>query len=169
MPEQAFLSKNYEENSKKADRDPRGAFRNPADLEGAAAGVVGPLSSNSFALQTVERALSEMDISTVPITGGAAATTAPTDARRRHPGPSSSRNPTTSPPHKGATNPMTPPPAGQNGQSQHEVLQNFFQSLLSNKDRPNSAASRKVNGSASVTSSPQPAAKSPGSVDEGST
>ena len=61
VPEQAFLAKNYDENSKKSDRDPRGAFRNPAEFTGASAGIVGPLGSSSFNLPNVERALSEME------------------------------------------------------------------------------------------------------------
>ena len=61
VPEQAFLAKNYDEYSKKSDRDPRGAFRNPTDFAGAAAGIVGPLGSSSFNLPNVERALSEME------------------------------------------------------------------------------------------------------------
>ena len=55
------LPKFYDESSKKLDRDPRGAFRNPTDFAGAAAGIVGPLGSSSFNLPNVERALSEME------------------------------------------------------------------------------------------------------------
>ncbi len=59
-PEQTFLAKNYDE--KKAERDPRGAFRNPQDFAGGgAAGIVGPLGSSSFSLPNVERAMSEME------------------------------------------------------------------------------------------------------------
>ncbi|KAJ7853861.1 hypothetical protein B0H13DRAFT_2579942 [Mycena leptocephala] len=59
-PEQAFLAKNYDENAKKPDRDPRGAFRDPTDPR-AAAGLVGPLGGMpSFDLPTVDRVLSEM-------------------------------------------------------------------------------------------------------------
>ena len=61
VPEQAFLAKFYDESSKKSDRDPRGAFRNPTDFTGAADGIVGPLGSSSFNLPNVERALSEME------------------------------------------------------------------------------------------------------------
>ena len=64
MPEQTFLGRHYDENAKKSDRDPRGAFRNPAD---ASAGIVGPLGSSSFSLPNVEKALSEMESSTPPI------------------------------------------------------------------------------------------------------
>ncbi|OSD04587.1 DLIC-domain-containing protein [Trametes coccinea BRFM310] len=58
-PEQIFLAKNYDENAKKPDRDPRGAFRNPNET--AAAGIVGPMGSSSFNLPNVERALTEME------------------------------------------------------------------------------------------------------------
>ncbi|GJE84573.1 dynein 1 light intermediate chain [Phanerochaete sordida] len=58
-PEQVFLAKNYDENSKKADRDPRASFRNPT--ENPSAGIVGPMGSSSFNLPNVERALTEME------------------------------------------------------------------------------------------------------------
>ena len=61
VPEQSLLAKNYDECSKKSDRDPRGAFRNPTDFADADAGIVGPLGSSSFNLPNVERALSEME------------------------------------------------------------------------------------------------------------
>ena len=147
MPEQTFLGKHYDENAKKSDRDPRGAFRNPAD---AAAGIVGPLGSSSFSLPNVERALSEMESSTPPIqaagpTGGAAAN--PTTAGGRLAGtrpaalsgrstsglppaaaglPPTSRTPTSPSSSQGAA-------AAAGGQSQHQVLQDFFQSLLNTK------------------------------------
>lgn len=53
------------------------------------------------------------------------------------------------------TNPMVRDPTGGagaggtspgGGQTQHEVLQNFFQSLLSSKDRPGSAAAARTGG-----------------------
>lgn len=56
------MAKHYDENSKKPDRDPRGAFRNPVEGIGAStAGIVGPLGSSSFNLPNVERALVEME------------------------------------------------------------------------------------------------------------
>ncbi|KAF5387749.1 hypothetical protein D9615_000687 [Tricholomella constricta] len=145
-PEQAFLAKNYDENAKKPDRDPRGAFRNPTDLTGASAGIVGPLGSSSFSLPNVERALTEMEVGI----GGGSGTTSDT-ARR------STRNPNapagrpaglapvgTSVPVTGRSPASPTPTAGSpsptGGQTQHEVLQNFFQSLLSSKDRTGSAA-----------------------------
>jgi dynein light intermediate chain 1 len=96
-PEQAFLAKNYDENARRADRDPRGIFRSPVDPSAPpAAGLVGPLGSSTFSLPAVERALAEME-------GG---------GNRRAGG--------------------APSPTGQ---TQHEVLQNFFKSLLNTKDR----------------------------------
>ncbi|KAG6813441.1 hypothetical protein H0H92_011138 [Tricholoma furcatifolium] len=163
-PEQAFLAKHYDENAKKPDRDPRGAFRNPTDLTGASAGIVGPLGSSSFNLPNVERALTEMETG---IIGGPAAGP-PSDASKR-----ASRNPVipqgrpaglasvgTSAPAAGR-GPGSPTPTGgpatsspTSGQTQHEVLQNFFQSLLSSKDRattPQAArtTAAKTNGSGS--------------------
>ncbi|KAG7097328.1 hypothetical protein E1B28_004687 [Marasmius oreades] len=138
VPEQQFLAKNYDENSKKADRDPRGAFRNPADLENAA-GVVGPLGSSSFNLPNVERVLSEMESGV----GGAGLG----DSRKGGRPPANVKT-TTRPPSSPTQVPQSPSPTGQ---TQHEVLQNFFQSLLSNKDRPNASAAirapSRLNGS----------------------
>jgi len=160
MPEQAFLAKNYDENAKKPDRDPRGAFRNPTNL-GAAAGIVGPLGSSSFNLPNVERALSEMEGSGV--VGGAGAgvggvgVISGVDPTRKVSGRPTGRPPptmlsavATSPPlGRPPTSPTTlptssssPGPTPTSGQTQHEVLQNFFQSLLTSKDRvaPGAAA-----------------------------
>ncbi|KAK7060355.1 hypothetical protein VNI00_001120 [Paramarasmius palmivorus] len=144
VPEQQFLAKNYDENSKKADRDPRGAFRNPADVE-SSAGVVGPLGSSSFNLPNVERALSEMESGIGGINGPS---TADTRKGGRPPGVKTNAGRAPSSP---SPLPTSPSPTG--GQTQHEVLQNFFQSLLSNKDRPSSSAAvrgaPKLNGSTS--------------------
>jgi len=144
-PEQTFLAKNYDENTKKPDRDPRGAFRNPADLTAAAAGIVGPLGSSSFSLPNVERALTEMESGMGSGTG-----MAPVDSSRRLP-----RNagvPTSRPPGLAAVGTaaaagrppgspiLTGSPSPTSGQTQHEVLQNFFQSLLSSKDRTGASA-----------------------------
>ncbi|KAF8915386.1 dynein 1 light intermediate chain [Mucidula mucida] len=156
-PEQTFLAKNYDENAKKPDRDPRGAFRNPADLEGASAGIVGPLGSSTFSLPNVVRALSEMEVA-----GGASNSSVPdAPAARRM----ASRNTATSTrpasltastaqsgsvgrPPSSPSMASTPSPTG--GQTQHEVLQNFFQSLLSKQ--PASTSPRpKANGNGSTT------------------
>ncbi|KAF8165637.1 dynein 1 light intermediate chain [Crassisporium funariophilum] len=174
-PEQAFLAKNYDENSKKSDRDPRGAFRNPADFAGAAAGIVGPLGSSSFNLPNVEKALSDMETGgggpAVPASTGDAASrrlaagrTPGTSGRPAGLSPLGSSSPTSigaarSPSSPTMNTSSAPSPNGQGGQTQHEVLQNFFQSLLSTKDRTNAAtaaaASRgggvKSNGSTNGT------------------
>jgi len=145
MPEQAFLAKHYDENAKKPDS--RTSSGNPADL----AGVVGPLQSISFSLPNVDRALSDME------TGiGAPVASSTTNADGRRLGPRSS-NAGPRPAGLGAsisrpataTSPIASP--SPTGQSQHEVLQNFFQSLLTNKDRAAAsagtrAAAAKANG-----------------------
>lgn len=151
MPEQAFLAKNYDENSKKGDRDPRGAFRNPQDFAGAAAGIVGPLGTSSFSLPSVERALTEMESGM----GGGGMTMNLGDAASRRlaagranttvgrPGGLPSISPTNI---SAARTPVSPggtsatSPGG--GSSQHEVLHNFFQSLLSTKDRGGGGSAR---------------------------
>ncbi|KAF4619559.1 hypothetical protein D9613_004983 [Agrocybe pediades] len=160
IPEQVFLAKNYDENAKKSDRDPRGAFRNPQDIAGNSAGIVGPMGSSSFNLPNVERALTEMETgmggpsSTSNLNEAAArrlAAQRTTSATGRPAGLSvagaapasslsSARSPI-SPAGGGAT-----PSPGAGSQIQHEVLQNFFLSLLNTKDRPQ--------GSASTRSSP---------------
>ncbi|KAG5639671.1 hypothetical protein H0H81_005854 [Sphagnurus paluster] len=161
-PEQAFLAKNYDENAKKPDHDPRRVFRGPTDLTGASAGIVGPLGSSSFNLPNVERALTEMEVGI----GGGPGAGASSDPRRptRNPtstsgrpaglgpagtaAPASARTPSSPTPGAGSPSPT-------NGQSQHEVLQNFFQSLLSSKDRTGTATTgrtatpTKVNGAGS--------------------
>jgi len=111
-PEQAFLAKNYDENARRADRDPRGAFlRSPVDASAPpAAGLVGPLGPSSFSLPTVERALAEMEGSGMGTTLGVGKRGAP-------------------------TSPIIGSAPSPTGQTQHEVLQNFFKSLLNTKDR----------------------------------
>jgi len=154
-PEQAFLARNYDENSKKSDRDPRGAFRNPQDFAGAAAGIVGPLGSSSFNLPNVERALSEMEIGiggTSTGLGDAAtrrSTTRPisTSTSTGRPSALSALGTSASPTGiSAARSPVTPigpgPSPGAGGPTQHEVLQNFFQSLLLTKDRINRSPSK---------------------------
>ncbi|KAF9534136.1 dynein light intermediate chain-domain-containing protein [Crepidotus variabilis] len=205
-PEQTFLAKNYDDASKKSDRDPRGAFRNPQDLLGAgagggSAGIVGPLGASSFNLPNVERALSEME-SAVGMTGGLNSSVlggGPTGERaslsasrmgsqrstsghvNNRPAGLSSLGPGPSPTHTsiaGVRSPITPTSAmspngmaamnsgGTGGaQSQHEVLQKFFQDLLNTKDRmgaappggaaPPIAASRKANGAGQAQQLPR--------------
>ncbi|KAJ7068679.1 dynein light intermediate chain-domain-containing protein [Mycena amicta] len=137
MPEQVFLAKNYDENAKKPDRDPRGAFRDPADQARGTAGLVGPLGMQSYDLPTVANVLSEME-NGIGIGGSASAAPARTTAARRPGGLA----PAATSPRQGtpATAPGVPSPTTASGTSQHEVLQNFFQSLLSSKDRTGRAA-----------------------------
>ncbi|TFK43813.1 dynein light intermediate chain-domain-containing protein [Crucibulum laeve] len=153
IPEQAFLAKNYDENSKKSDRDPRGAFRNPADLAGAAAGIVGPLGSSSFNLPNVERAMAEMETNGGPPVQAPSAVDVAARRAVGRAGGASSRpaglsalgtsvtSPTSATGRPPASpGPTTNSPSPTSGQTQHEVLQNFFQSLLSSRDRAGAAA-----------------------------
>jgi len=87
-------------------------FRSPVDATALpAAGLVGPLGSSSFSLPAVERALAEME-------GGSSGTTLGVGRRAGAP-----------------TSPMVGSAPSPTGQTQHEVLQNFFKSLLNTKDR----------------------------------
>ena len=87
-------------------------FRSPVDASAPpAAGLVGPLGSSSFSLPTVERALAEME-------GGSSGTTLGVGRRAGAP-----------------TSPIIGSAPSPTGQTQHEVLQNFFKSLLNTKDR----------------------------------
>lgn len=165
MAEQAFLAKHYDENAKKPDRDPRGAFRNPS--ESATAGIVGPMGSSSFNLPTVERALSEMEAGIDGTSGLNASVNG--DAGRRL-----SRGATGTRPSSGlsglpGTRRAISPTLGAStttaaGGTNHEVLQHFFQSLLSAKERPehSAAASRTAAELLPKTN------KTPGSADDGS-
>ncbi|KAJ7246530.1 dynein light intermediate chain-domain-containing protein [Mycena haematopus] len=110
-PEQAFLAKNYDENAKKPDRDPRAPFATPRTRHAPPPGSI----DQSRSMPGAPR-------------GGPGA--------RRPPalGPT-----TTSPKPNGLNVPAsvpTPTSAG-GGQTQHEVLQNFFDRLLKGggKDR----------------------------------
>lgn len=144
MAEQAFLAKHYDENAKKPDRDPRGAFRNPT--ESASAGIVGPMGSSSFSLPNVEKALSEMEagmgggsVLNASVNGDAARKlprggTRPTSGLSVGSPGSTTAGRTSTSPSLGAST------GGTGGQTQHEVLQNFFQSLLSSKDRAGQSA-----------------------------
>jgi dynein light intermediate chain 1 len=163
MPEQAFLAKNYDENAKKPDRDPRDTFRNPTDLTAGIASIVGPMGSSSLNLPTEERALSDMEVGIGGTNPGAAG-----DAARRMQGRAAGRPPssmlssvsTTPALGRQPVSPTVPgSPSPTVGQTQHEVLQNFFQSLLTSKDRPAAA------GSASSTR--KPSAQKPNGVEEG--
>jgi dynein light intermediate chain 1 len=87
-------------------------FRSPVDASAPpAAGLVGPLGSSSFSLPAVERALAEME-------GASSGTTLGMGRRAGAP-----------------TSPIIGSAPSPTGQTQHEVLQNFFKSLLNTKDR----------------------------------
>ena len=108
---------------------------------------MGPLGSSSFNLPHVERALSEMEVG---IGNTALASSVSGDAARRiaarapgRPLPSMLSSTSTAPalgrpPISPTTIASSPSPTG--GQTQHEVLQNFFQSLLTSKDRAGATA-----------------------------
>ncbi|KAF9480672.1 dynein 1 light intermediate chain [Pholiota conissans] len=162
-PEQAFLAKNYDE--KKSDRDPRGAFRNPQDFAGGgAAGIVGPMGSSSFSLPNVERALTEMEtgvggpsLNISAATRAAAARTATTGRPAGLSVLGASASPTNI---SGSRSPVSPGVEGAIsspgvGPTQQKVLQDFFQSLLSTKDRGGAASARsspsKPNGNTNGT------------------
>ncbi|PFH49236.1 hypothetical protein AMATHDRAFT_148080 [Amanita thiersii Skay4041] len=136
MLEQTFLAKHYDD-AKKPERDSRGVPRELMDMAGAPAGIVGPLGSSSFNLPHVDRALSEMQTGSGPpaVSGatsgdpGRRLNTRTTSTTNRPAALSSSvSRPPTSP------TPMGTSPSPTGGQTQHEVLQNFFQSLLTSKD-----------------------------------
>jgi len=132
--EQIFLAKNYDENAKKPDRDPRGAFKTP--LENTT-GIVGPMATSSFNMPHVNQALAEMEVSVGgnPLNASIGAGTKPPRTARpvAPPGPGVGGTTNTRAPLPQSTGPSTSPTSSPNpagGQTQHEVLQNFFQSLL---------------------------------------
>jgi dynein light intermediate chain 1, cytosolic len=140
--------------------DPRGAFRNPADLE-QVTGVVGPLGGSSSNLPNVERALHEMETG-ISGTVSERDTAAGTRGVRAPPRPNVGVRPPpiTSPtgviggrpppsPNPGVASPTS---ASSLGQSQHEVLQNFFRGLLDRQNAGPAAARPKVNGTTTTTS-----------------
>ncbi|KAI0082346.1 hypothetical protein K474DRAFT_1585636 [Panus rudis PR-1116 ss-1] len=140
-PEQIFLAKHYDENTRRADRDPRGAFRNPT--ENPSAGIVGPMGSSSFNLPNVEKALTEMEGGISSTTTNSLNASVAGEPSRKASSRSSARQPTSlnvpaagvPPGRSPVASPALSPSASSGGQTQHEVLQNFFQSLLSSKDR----------------------------------
>jgi dynein light intermediate chain 1 len=131
----------------------------------AAAGIVGPLGSSSFNLPTVERALTEMEVGIggSPVGGGDTGRRVNRTSGRPAGVATLGTSTSSSAATRGPTSPSalsatTPSPTG--GQTQHEVLQNFFQSLLSSKDRA---------GAGGTTAKPTlPKANGTGSADEGS-
>jgi len=158
VPEQTFLAKNYDENAKKPDRDPRGAFKNPTEVGAGKAGVVGPMGSSSFNLPNVERALVEMEGGSI-LGESRKASRRDTSARA----PLSASVSSASPPPHGQSRPSSALPSATSPaaeQSQHEVLQKFFNSLLSNRtDRgvgsPSVSRSASGQGGANGSSEPQ--------------
>jgi dynein light intermediate chain 1, cytosolic len=109
-------------------------------------GIVGPLGSSSFTLPNVERALNEMEggafggasdklnANAGGKLGGARAGTRPAASGLAASVSSTSR--------ASATSPITPTsPGSAGGQTQHQVLHNFFQSLLTPKDRASAGGS----------------------------
>ncbi|KAH8830275.1 dynein light intermediate chain-domain-containing protein [Flagelloscypha sp. PMI_526] len=156
-PEQSFLAKHYDENSKT--KDPRGVFRNPAEMT-AAGGLVGPMESQSINMPNVEQALANMGTGITSLTNPAASDAARRIAARSNVTGSGTSRPTplnnglaTSPTARGVTSPGIPSSPVAPGQSQNEVLQNFFDSLLKTKDRKPvtglraSTSSQQTNGS----------------------
>ena len=64
--EQTFLAKYCIENARCADRDPRGLIRPTTDGSAPpATGLVNPFGLSSFSLPTIERALAEMESSSM--------------------------------------------------------------------------------------------------------
>ncbi|PVF96464.1 hypothetical protein CPB86DRAFT_762055 [Serendipita vermifera] len=181
-PEQAFLQQHYETLAKDPGRDPRATFRQPAvAVDGAAisssaggaggvgVGVVGPLGSSSFSLPSVEKAIAEMEGGTerekerdrpadkdrdrLSLSGRAAAGVAGATSRRdgrslasvqTQGGASSTPRPMVSPSVLGA--------AGRGGQTQHAVLHEFFQSLLTS--RTGTSGSAPSGGTAASSNAP---------------
>ncbi|KZO98132.1 DLIC-domain-containing protein [Calocera viscosa TUFC12733] len=135
--EQAFLSSHYEALQK--DRDPRATFRQPIAVSGQAgaveAGVVGPMGSSSFNLPGVEKAMQEMETEDPHSGREVPARTTPAPMA---PTPRPARLPVSPTDTIGRT-PGTP-----GGNSQTEVLQNFFQSLLVPNRSGSSARSASV-------------------------
>ena len=169
-PEQVFLAKNYDENAKNPNRDPRGAFRNPNET--AAAGIVGPMGSSSFNLPNVERALTEMEGSVGPggagalnasVIGGGAGVGGVGD-RKAAPGRAGARMPpsnlsvptsaaalglgrtaSASPAPLSATTPNSA-----DDQTQHQALKKFFDDLINKRNRTDdkSASAKSPDGDA---------------------
>ncbi|KAF8339042.1 dynein light intermediate chain-domain-containing protein [Cantharellus anzutake] len=152
QPEQTFLAQHYESLSK--DRDPRQQFRQPAASDpsaqgySAGAGVVGPMGSSILALPSVEKVMKELegeDASSrlLRATGAASrrVSLGPSLKDNRPPAiptvpnlalPSLSASVRSSAPSSAGPG-SVPPSATGDGRSQNEVLQNFFQSLLTNR------------------------------------
>ncbi|KAF9651747.1 hypothetical protein BDM02DRAFT_3110207 [Thelephora ganbajun] len=159
-PEQIFLAKHYDEKVKRTDPqdDPRRAFNNP--LENTTAGVVGPMSASSLHAPNVDRALAEMESGYGMNLG--ASVNGPDVSRKLSRSTRTVGSLTTGAGTSGRSSASSPPipSPSPTGQTQHEVLQNFFQSLLSSKDRSNAASTIKT--TMSPPPPPPPPANGPG-------
>ncbi|CCO28208.1 Cytoplasmic dynein 1 light intermediate chain 1 AltName: Full=Dynein light chain A [Rhizoctonia solani AG-1 IB] len=130
-PDQSFLSKHYDTLQKDPNRDPRAQFRPDPAAQGTGAGVVGPMGSSSFSLPSVEKAMMDMDGDDV---SAKLARMAGAGNRRAQ-----MASALANPPAGGLNQAPAPPPltrAGTSGgsqQNEHQVLQNFFQSLLNTR------------------------------------
>ncbi|KZW04365.1 hypothetical protein EXIGLDRAFT_786391 [Exidia glandulosa HHB12029] len=162
-PEQGFLAKHYETLSRDPERDPRATFRHAAAT--GPTGVVGPMGPSSFNLPNVERALVEMESTNEAPATGTGSRNRPANAPTRRTQQTDGRNPLaqvlpgTAGRAGGPASPISATrPAGDLGGPQtHEVLQNFFQSLLVNKNR----GSTPLSASASSQTSTSPKATEP--------
>ncbi|QRW16221.1 hypothetical protein RhiXN_04222 [Rhizoctonia solani] len=138
-PDQSFLSKHYESLQKDPNRDPR-------------AGVVGPMGSSSFSLPSVEKAMMDMDGDDV---SAKLARMAGASSTRR----AQMASALTNPPSSGLNQAPIPPPLTRSGtssgsqQNEHQVLQNFFQSLLNTRRDSTPAGG----ASGATTTNPAPA------------
>ncbi|KAG8697032.1 hypothetical protein FRC08_006777 [Ceratobasidium sp. 394] len=128
-PEQSFLAKHHETLQKDPNRDPRAQFRPDAATTQAVVGtgVVGPMGSSSFSLPSVEKAMMDMDGDDV---GARLARMAGGNTRRIQLPPALTGAPTLTTP---AGAPSRQNSAGAPQQNEHQVLQNFFQSLLNTR------------------------------------
>ncbi|TBU33085.1 dynein light intermediate chain [Dichomitus squalens] len=145
-PEQVFLAKNYDENAKNPNRDPRGAFRNPNET--ASAGIVGPMGSSSFTLPNVERALTEMESSAAAGTSPLNVSVGNDPARKlasrtgARPPPSTLSVPTAGAAILGRSTSSTSPaplsattPNSADDQTQHQALKKFFDDLINKRNK----------------------------------
>ena len=135
-PETSFLAKHFESLSKDPQRDPRNTFKQASKPESVAyaSGIVGPMDSDSLNLPSVERVLRNENGGPLESSEAADATSTPYKPKLGHAHslshsqpftPTASSNPPASQSNQGTPSAIAP--------SQHEVLQNFFQSLLSAK------------------------------------
>ncbi|ELU45645.1 dynein 1 light intermediate chain [Rhizoctonia solani AG-1 IA] len=153
-PDQSFLSKHYESLQKDPNRDPRAQFRpDPATAQGTGAGVVGPMGSSSFSLPSVEKAMMDMDGDDV---SAKLARMAGASSTRR----AQMASALTNPPSSGLNQAPIPPPLTRSGtssgsqQNEHQVLQNFFQSLLNT--RRDSTPAGGASGATNTNPAPAP-------------